>query len=616
MKALFLVYLHVLAILLAPCVRAGNPPSDSASFNIVLPEHAARVTGIAARELAEHLRQATGRDVPIVSDQKAEPDAKVHTLALKEDPEARDLPAHPQGFAIETENRQTVIRSRSPHGILYGVYDFLENDVGCRWYAPDETLVPKRPDLSIAEGRRMDAPVFSYRELYAKDVFADRRWAQRLRIDGGCYDWPDRFDDHLFHYMPGYSVHTFDRLVPSKQYFAGHPEYYGLVNGKRDKNILCLSNPRVFDVALAQLKKDLAAFPDRPLIISISQNDCGGWCMCPECRRIVEQEENGVPTGLLIRFLNRFDEALKGENVSVHTLAYFDTDTPPAVTQPNPGVIIQLCPIGVCYAHGPEECGHKANVAFRGNLEGWSRMHKNLWIWSYHVNFYHSLQPFPNIHTLGIWFRFFADHHATGVFAQSDAMNPAVSLSRLRHYVIAKLLWNPHQDEKKLIEEFLEGYYREGAPAMREYLALLQGLVEGKPEIVTWIYESPLSPHFTVEFVLSAEKIFDDALAQLAPDSVAARRLRSERLSSDYMVLEFWKAGRLKRDANAILAQIDRLESGCTEFRVHGLSEHDWDTKTRQEWFHAMREHASKQQERRDQRDASLLTRENRASGN
>ncbi len=582
-------FLGPLALLFSLATAQTEP-----KYTVVLPEHAARVTGIAARELADYLRQATGIDVAISSSNLPNGDNARHILYLKEEPNGDDLPANPQGYAIETEKGRTSIRARSPHGVLYGVYDFLENDVGIRWYATDETFIPKRPGLQIADGRRSAAPVFSYRELYAKDVFANRRWAQRLRINGGCYDWPDKFDDHLYNYLPGYSVHTFNRLVPPEEHFAAHPEYYGWKNGKRDASLLCLSNPAVFDVALAKLKKDLAACRERPLIVSISQNDCGGWCACPECRRIIEQEENGVPTGLLIRFLNRFDAALKNENVTVHTLAYHDTDTPPAVTKPNPGVVIQLCPIGVCYAHAPGACSHKANVEFSRNIEGWSQMHNNLWIWSYHVNFFHVLQPFANVGALGDWFRSFADRHATGVFAQCDAMNPSASLSRLRNYVIAKLLWNPYQNENKLVDEFLNGYYREGAPAMRAYLALLQTVADDK-QTVTWIYESPLSPHFTVEFVLAAEKIFDDALSVLPPESLAAQRLRAEQLSSFYMTLEFWKAGKLKRDARSILALIDRLEQGCRSCGILGFTEHDWNAQIKEQWFRDMRERAERQ---------------------
>lgn len=565
-------------------------------WNIAVRAGSHRLLYTAAEELAEHLHQSTGAQFPVIEAKTDTPGNRSIYLACT--PEEKKLPNSLQGYSVTISKNGISILGRTPHAVLYGVYEFLERETGCRWFAPEETFIPRRETLKIRCTKYTGAPVFAYRELYAKDVFSDRKWALRLRINGGSANWPDHFDDHLFNYMPGYSVHTFGRLVPPDKHFGSHPEYYGLTKGKRNKNLLCLSNPEVFDVALAQLKKDLAAFPDRPVIVSISQNDCGGWCECPRCRRIIEQEENGVPTGLLIRFVNRFDEALKEENILIHTLAYHDTDAPPSVTKPNPHVIVQLCPIGICYAHAPGECQHTANIQFAKNLKGWAKIHENLWIWSYHVNFFHVLQPFPNMYTLGAYIRYFADHHATGVFAQGDSMTPSASLSKLRNYVLAKILWDPYQKGFPLIDEFLEGYYREAAPVMREYLELLQSTVDKKPQYVTWIYEGPLSPHFTIEFVLAAEKIFDAGAARLQPGSLAAERLETERLSAYYMVLEFWKAGRIQRRAADVLSIIDRLEAGCNRAGVHGLTEHDWKSEIKKEWFRDMRERATQQMQR------------------
>lgn len=589
-----------LLVLLSCIGAAAVSPSErtlasggETRWNIAVPAGSHRLLHTAAEELALHLNKATGAQFPIVETKAGRRGER--SIYLDCTPEDSRLPASLQGFGVTVSKEGISIVGRTPHAVLYGAYEFLERETGIRWFAPEETLIPHHETLKVRCTRYTGSPVFAYRELYAKDVFADRRWALRQRINGGCASWPDHHDDHLYNYLPGYSVHTFGRLVPPEEHFESHPEYYGLTKGTRNKNLLCLSNPEVFDVALARLRKDLATFPDRPVIVSISQNDCGGWCECPRCRHIIEQEENGVPTGLLIRFINRFDEALKGENVHVHTLAYHDTDAPPSVTRPNPGVIIQLCPIGICYAHAPGECRHAANLQFSKNLRGWAKIHENLWIWSYHVNFFHVLQPFPNMYTLGAYFRYFADHHATGVFAQGDAMNPSASLSKLRNYVIARILWNPYQKGEPLMNEFLLGYYREAAPAMKKYLELLQNTIDKKPQYATWIYEGPLSPHFTIEFVLAAEKIFDEAAATLPPGSLAAERLETERLSSYYMVLEFWKAGRIQRKAERVLALIDRLEAGCNRAGVRGLTEHDWKSEIKEEWLRDMRERARRQ---------------------
>lgn len=82
--------------------------------------------------------------------------------------------------------------------------------------------------------------------------------------------------NHPFNYLPGYSVHTFNKLVPPDVYFKEHPEYYSLDNGQRNPNLLCLSNLAVFETALAPLRNNLAAAPEGKWIVSISQNDCGG----------------------------------------------------------------------------------------------------------------------------------------------------------------------------------------------------------------------------------------------------------------------------------------------------------------------------------------------------
>lgn len=612
------MWLWLLLLFSCSCAWALSPSERTLAENgrsqwkIVLLPGSHRLLHTAAGELALHLAQSTGAQFPIVEANMGQ--LADRSIVLACEPDAPGLPSSLQGYSVSISKQGISILGRTPHAVLYGAYEFLEREVGCRWFAPEETFIPKRETLKVRCTRYTGAPVFAYRELYAKDVFADRLWAQRLRINGGCASWPDHYDDHLYNYLPGYSVHTFGHLVPPEEHFDAHPEYYGITKGQRNKNILCLSNPEVFDVALARLKKDLASFPDRPVIISVSQNDCGGWCECPRCRRIIEQEENGVPTGLLIRFINRFDEALKNQHVLIHTLAYHDTDAPPSVTKPNPNVIVQLCPIGICYAHAPGECQHTANIQFAKNLRGWSKIHENLWIWSYHVNFFHVLQPFPNMYTLGAYFRYFADHHATGVFAQGDAMNPSASLSKLRNYVIAKILWNPYQKGVPLMDEFLEGYYREAAPTMKKYLDLLQSTVDRKPQYVTWIYEGPLSPHFSIEFVLAAEKIFDAGAQHLVPDSLAAQRLETERLSSYYMVLEFWKAGRISRRAQDILSLIDRLEAGCNRSGVRGLTEHDWKSEIKQEWFRDMRERAARQLQQETSKASAEADRAQRVS--
>lgn len=574
----------------------AQPPLRLASagtteYTILTPPAPADITGSAADELSHHLRQITGA-AWTVKQEPARADRKEIRLELSAtDP---SVPQNAQGYRLFTEGNDIVIRARSPHGILYGTYALLEDKCGCRWYTPDENLIPRHENLSIAPFDTSAAPAFIYRDIYAADVFRDRKWAQRLRLNSGTFRWPDKPSDHPYNYLPHYSCHTFERLVPSGKHFANHPEYYGLVNGKRDKNLLCLSNPAVFETALATLRADLAQNKERPCIVSISQNDCGGWCQCPECARIIAEEQGG--TGLLMRFLNKFDNALQGENVTIHTLAYHDTDTPPAKTKPNPGIIIQLCPIGICYGHYPERCSHsgsEGNIAFERKLKGWAAIHDNLWIWSYHINFAHSLQPFPNIHTLPDYIRYFADHNAKGVFAQSDAGQRATNLKRLRHYLLAKLLWNPSVDTGALTREFMEHYYKEASAPMAEYLAALAATVENIPGKHTWIYDSPHSWYLGNDFIEQSETIFAKALEAAKNNPVTLNRIKTEHLSIQYLILSHWLNGSINRSNEQILRILDEFETVCKENGIVGLSEHDWNDEQHRKFIADIRAKAT-----------------------
>ena len=55
-------------------------------------------------------------------------------------------------------------------------------------------------------------------------------------------------------------------------------------------------------------------------------------------------------------------------------------------------------------------------------------------------------------------------------------------MMELRAWVLAKLLWNPKLDDKRLIDEFLDGYYGPAAPHIRAYLALLHDTMQARKQ--------------------------------------------------------------------------------------------------------------------------------------
>ena len=47
--------------------------------------------------------------------------------------------------------------------MLYAVYDFLENELGCRWFTPDCSTVPREGTITIPRLRHIYVPPLEYR---------------------------------------------------------------------------------------------------------------------------------------------------------------------------------------------------------------------------------------------------------------------------------------------------------------------------------------------------------------------------------------------------------------------------------------------------------------------
>ena len=123
-----------------------------------------------------------------------------------------------------------------------------------------------------------------------------------------------------------------------------------------------------------------------------------------------------------------------------------------------------------------------------------------------------------------------------GVFEQGDAYTNGVGdFVQLRTWLIAKLMWNPRQDQSALTDEFLRGYYGAAAPHLRRYIDLMQDSFAalGKPLST---YNGNFD-NLTFANVAQARAEFAAAEKTVAFSPVLARRVRRERLALDHVVI-------------------------------------------------------------------------------
>ncbi len=471
-----------------------------------------------------------------------------------------------------------LICGESARGTLNGVYEFFERYLGVRWLTWEVTHVPAAPESLPAIDYRY-VPPFRFRWTNTWYGAGDARTsfirAHRLR--------EPRFG--------GGFGHNFLTLVPGPEYFADHPEYFGMnPEGERvtvdtweaynapvsergfdDVWQLCMSNPDVPGVIMEKLRQWHDQSPGADFWC-VMQEDTDNHCHCPECKAIDARE--GTPMGSMLTGINRVAErwAEAFPNKNLMTYAYAYTRTPPKTLRPHDNLHILLCTIECDFLRpiGPDSS--EENVKFYRDLQDWARLTGNLMVYDYAPNFAAWLRPHPNLHVIVPNLKTYAANHVQGVFVQGDALGCG-GFPTLRGYLIARGLWNPDVDHAAAMDEFLTLYFAESAPYLREYIALMTQTALDKNALVTCFDDGTW---MDAAFLNQAAALMREALAAASSDEIR-RRVKREWLAVQYAGLVNGALAERAGDAYVVTrpSEIDAGEflDACREMGVVQLDE-------------------------------------------
>lgn len=381
---------------------------------------------------------------------------------------------------ITVDSRQIQVSGGMPRGILYAVYQFLEELVGIRFLTADHTYIRDASTLQIPCGSYTYSPPFSFRWSYYRENSDAPEFAAKRKVNTvtDAENLGGKTQQQLIN-------HSFHALVPYGTYGEDHPEYYALVDGERDTNThgggpqLCVTNPEVIEVAAESAIRQLTERPEATNI-SVSQADTAAYCRCETCETLNEAE--GSPMGSQLTFVNAVAERIEKAHphVKVGTLAYWYTRKPPKTVKPRHNVQIQLCSIECCTLHAIDNPDCEQNQAFCQDTNEWGQICDDIWIWNYNTNFRAYDLPFPNLRSIAPNVRYFLRNNAKGVFMQANGNGLAGEFSDLRNYLISQLIWNPHLDADAHLNEFVNLHYEAAAPPILEYINFLHNNVEAR----------------------------------------------------------------------------------------------------------------------------------------
>lgn len=384
-------------------------------------------------------------------------------------PEIQDLSI--DGYIIKslTDGRGILITGKTPDGTANGIYGFLEDFIGIRWFLPDEifTYIPeKEPNIDLTKINTKVAPSFIPRLFSGFTGVDGANWARRNRVDRGRPSLPYAAMSHNL-----YSIFTKEKFEKT------HPEYFPLIEGKRaipekldgGNPQPCMSNPEVVDEAY---KATLEFFKENPnaITFSLSINDTNTWCECKRCRALDGKRrfyrEREIFSDRYFLFLNEIAKRLKKEMPGkfIGALAYSGTELPPrniAKLSDNIGIWLT------------QDTSQQFDANYKRIdqkiIDDWYKKGARISKYDYYGLSWQTPRYYP--HLIAEDIKFCKGHGVVGRFTEAY---PFWATFGPMEYVGVKMQWNTSLDVDELLNEFYKKMFKNSASNIKNFYSILE----------------------------------------------------------------------------------------------------------------------------------------------
>ena len=457
---------------------------------IVIPAAPTPTEAFAAEELQRYVLAATGAILPLQDDDLPATGPFI-SLGRTEPAKALKYAAdhsYPDPYVIRADADGLFILGRSDRGTIYGTYDFLRRYVGCRWIMPGPLgeIVPRVADVRVEVGDIEEEPAFRFRIAagFRDEAYLDWAIKNRLQIwDHRPERWADPQMAKRGGFVKGTMHHAFDTIVPEEEYFAAHPEYFGLIGDKRVAgrgSQLCVSNPEVVKIVT---QAALRYFDEHPQasFFSLCPNDNQNWCQCAECKAYDTEtmerwgRQYPVVSDRYFAFVNKVAEAVARSHPGklLYTFAYQNYTWPPRKHMPRDNVIVSLCHmVPACYSHPLTRVDCPQNVQFNSLVSGWAEAHQNMWYYAYTCKSMWEQMPWPIARRLAQDIRRLDQAGFQGFYSQGSQR--LWGQLGINFRLMAPLLWDPQTDPEAVLQEYFALAFGPAAEPMRAFYAALE----------------------------------------------------------------------------------------------------------------------------------------------
>ncbi len=485
-----------------PLIRGGS------GLHIVTRPSPTLVDQFAATELARYLGKITGANFAVEATARVPPEALVvgRDEVVVIDPGFAQEQLGVDDFIIRRAGDRVLIAGRSDRSTLYGVYAFLEK-LGCRWFAPNfdfygsagGEFVPHIAGPTVGDWSLTERPAFKWRKLYIEEGWSHTAenlkqmvdWMAKSRIN--VLDCPidyqhahrTEWDNWRIALIPelkkrGILIevggHGYPNFLPQEKYFAQHPEWFGMYDGKRTsdpREVFSTANPDAVSTFVANVKSYLKDHPEVD-ILDVWPPDGARWSEAPEDVAL------GSPSERQMILLDHLDHELRPDfpRLRLQFNAYEMFTVPPTEHKPDPGMVMEYCPINRSFEDPLYDSSYPESEEYFHNLEDWLKGvmdPSDITVYSYITKYAWRSLPVLIPHLIVDEARRF---HSMGIGGLATYSEPGSwATFELDHYITARALWNPQLDVEKELADYTSNRYGAAGPAVLAYLHLVEEVV-------------------------------------------------------------------------------------------------------------------------------------------
>lgn len=443
-------------------VKDGTSP-----YRIVVPDDASEVVTFAAKEIELNFKNSTGIDLPIVTSSAAGDDLSSYSLSLGDTALAKKANVSGEnlngiGYTLVVKQNSLIMVGGGDYGTLYAAYEFLEQNLGYHYYCEEEIVID-----SVSNAKLLD---FNY--TYEPPLGDINVQSGETNVGNGVY----RYKAHSSQWPMGWP-HSFNWLLPPAEY----SQYYKMGN-----HVLCLSDRNMWEDCARECIERLEANPDW-VGIMLGSEDAYGSCNCEGCRESIKKY---TWSGSLVMLGNYVAKAVRehfagtGREPYIMILAYFDTEAAPVTTDASGNTVlvseelkgesnlyVHVCPYRIDIS---SSIYSESNKAIYNTFRNWKLVTNNLWAWIYDAFFVNraSLHSFDWEYKAEI-INFLDDLGYQEIHWETDSGGCMVPFAKLRAYHTSQMLFDPTNDSNALIDDFMDQYYKEAAPYIKEYFYMI-----------------------------------------------------------------------------------------------------------------------------------------------